>query len=663
MDSKHTPYIGSQQQVAEITFKGIILSIVLAVVLAMANTFLALKVGLLTSASIPAAILSMGILSLFSKSSILENNLVQTAASAGEAIAGGIVYTIPALIIIGYWTHFSYWQNFFIALIGGCIGVLFSIPLRRILVREPSLHFPEGQAIAEVLKINDMAGTSLKRMLLGGAVGALIELAQTGFKVLANNWQVWFEARRLLFGFGAGFSAAMIGAGYLVGFDLTFSIFLGAIASWGIGVPLLSEVQSAANGTTATHAAIALWGNNLRYVGIGAMLAGGIYTFFMLLKPFVKSLQISFKAYRDKTSTAAVARTDKDMPFSIVVAGLIVSAIACYVLFIDFFPLKQLGLSHHFSTMILVLSLAYVLIAGFVFSAITAYFSGMVGVSASPGSSIIIAGMLIAAVSLYAILKAATASPSGQQLLAAEAITIVIGAIITGAAAIANDNMQDLKVGYILGATPWKQQAMLFLGVLVSSAVIPPVMQLLFSVYGIANVMPHAGMDLTQSLPAPPAAVMAAITTAVFKHAMPWGMMLAGVVIVIVLVPTTHLLRRVGLKISILGFAIGMYLPLASSTPLFIGGLIALMTKRRLQRQSHLNPDDKRSRAHQATLIACGLVAGAALMDVMLAVPFSLAHSPAALSLVGKNWATMAVVLSVVTTLALARWFQKVVSG
>jgi len=240
----HDSFIAPETNLPEITIKVVVLSIILAVVLAVSNTYLALKIGLVTSASIPAAIISMGILRFFRKSNILENNLVQTAASAGEAIAGGIVFTIPALIIIRYWTHFSYWETFFIAFCGGVLGVLFSIPLRGVLMTEPNLRYPEGSAIAEVLKVGSSRALGLKNLVLGGIVGAGIEFAQTGLKIVASSVQLWFTTTRAIFGFGAGFSATMIGVGYLIGFDIGLSIFIGAVIAWLISVPVFTGVYS-----------------------------------------------------------------------------------------------------------------------------------------------------------------------------------------------------------------------------------------------------------------------------------------------------------------------------------------------------------------------------------------------------------------------------------
>lgn len=659
------PLIAADKKVAELTFRVVLLAIILTILLAMSNAYLALKLGILTSASIPAAIISMGILRFFKNSTILENNAVQTAASAGEAVAGGIVYTIPALIIIGYWNHFDYMTNFFIAVSGGILGVLFSIPLRRILVHDQSLKFPEGRAIAEVLK-SSVEKTGIKDILIGGAVGGLIELFQTGFKVIANSWGYWFVIKRSLFGLGAGFSATMIGAGYLVGHDMAISIFSGAVISWLIALPVVSQFYPEfVNQYPAEQAATFLWNSEMRYLGIGAMLFAGVWTFLKLVKPLSRNIQASLKSFMSKgKNEIQPLRTDKDIPLPYILMGVAALAAILFLFFQLVLPLQQVGLNNQYSPTLVFLAVLYVLFIGFIFSVITAYFSGMVGVTASPGSSVVISGMLFAAWLLLVAIDHLLPLPlKTEQIQAAEAITIMIGAVVTGIAAIANDNTQDLKVGQLVGATPWKQQLMLLLGVLISSLVIPPVMQLLFNVYGIAGVMPHEGMDISQSLPAPTAALMAAITEAVFRNSLPWTMMLIGSAIILLIVFLNYFFRlRRFLNLSILGVAIGMYLPLSSSFPLFIGGMIALFVKIRLKRVVPVKEEATLCK-QKGTLIACGLVAGSAIIDVMLAIPFSIFQSPDALQIVGPDWKNAGVYLGVLTTLLLAWWINHRVVG
>lgn len=657
------PYIKADSTIAELTIRGIVVAIILTLILAISNAYLALKLGILTSASIPAAMISIGILRFFKGATILENNAVQTAASAGEAVAGGIVYTIPGLIVIGYWHHFDYWTNFLIAFCGGVLGVLFSIPLRRILVNERALKFPEGRAIAEVLK-SSVEKTGLRDLAYGGFIGAGLELFQMGFKVIASSWSKWFFLKRSLMTVGAGFSATMIGAGFLIGHDMAISIFLGAVVAWLIAVPIASQfypewMVSAAPNEAGLH----LWNSELRYLGIGAMLFAGLWTFAKLLRPMMHSISISlrgFAAYKKSD----LPRTDRDLSFYGIAIGICVILAVLFVLFQFIFPVEDIGFSPEYMPTLIFFAVLYVLVFGILFSVITAYFSGMVGVTASPGSAIVIAGVLLASSLLLAGMMHFIPLPfSPEQVKAAEAIIIIIGSVVTGIAAIANDNTQDLKVGQLIGATPWKQQLMLLLGVLVSALIIPLIMQLMFSVYGIAGVMPHEGMDVSQSLPAPTAALLAAVTEAVFRGDLPWKMMFSGAGLILLLIICNRLFKfHRFVRLSMLGIAIGMYLPMTSTFPLFIGGLMAFYVQRHLSHQKL--KEAKMSRRMQiGLLIACGLVAGAALMDVLLALFFSILNGPDSLSWVSNSWENKGVILGFVSILGLFLWMKHRICG
>ncbi len=652
MHHNHQPVVPATIKLPEITLRGVILAILLAIILAASNTYLALKVGILTSASIPAAILSMGILRFFKGSNILENNLVQTAASAGEAIAGGIVYTIPGLIIIHYWTHFDYWHNLAIALIGGILGVLFSVPLRRVLVTDPYLKFPEGVAIAEVLKISDKKSVSIKDMVTGSLVGALIELAQSGFKIIASGIQGWFAIGSTAIGFGTGFSATLIGAGYLIGANFCVSLFLGAVTGWLIITPILvSHFHALANNSDTTQAVLALWGSHIRYIGIGSMLTAGIWTLFNLARPFFASMNAAAVGFL-KSSPKSVIRTDHDLPLGYVLSGSFILAISIYILFVHLFPLGDFNLNT-LHIPVLLGSVIYVVILGFISAAICGYFSGLVGVSATPGSSIIIGGLIFAALSLRTLFSAHGITLNHTQILNSSAIVIMITALITGIACIANDNIQDLKVGYIVGSTPWKQQIMLLIGVVAASAIIPPIMELLFNVYGIGGVFPHPGMDPSQMLAAPPASMLATATQAVFDRDIPWNMLLIGVGVSVIFIIISEIVKKRHLNLSTIGVSMGIYLPLSSSMALFIGGLIALLINR--SKSSHKNPQ-------RGILLACGLVAGAALMDVVLAIPFAISGNPDVLAIMPTEAHAIAIILGIFSTVLLGMWFNRVVN-
>ncbi|MDP3559828.1 MAG: oligopeptide transporter, OPT family [Legionellaceae bacterium] len=605
----------------EITLRSVLLAIVLTLLLAVSNAYLALKLGILTSASIPAAILSMGILRFFRNPSILEHNGVQTAASAGEAIAGGVAYTIPALVIIGYWQHFDYWVNVSIALLGGVLGVLFSIPLRRVLVHEPSLQFPEGRAIAEILLAPQRSNAS-SDMMWGGFAGAVIQFFQSGLQWIVSSISIPFSTSGMLWMLQLGFSPAMFGAGYLLGAEMALSIFMGAFFGYIIFYPLISAFYPYWQHLPSLNEAHQwLWSEKLRYVGIGAMLLAGSISFLQFAQPLL--MNIRRFSFRSAATIQALPRTERDIPWVFLCAGIIGCSILLWILFAQIFPSIDGSFSIAQRCLLISCAWAYVLVVGFVFSVICGYLSAMVGVSASPGSAVIIAGMLFAAWMIDGLLQHGFGLSETSQTVfhMASAITIIMGSIVTGIAAIANDNTQDLKVGHLVGATPWRQELMLLLGVLVSSLVIPYVMEILFQKYGLAGVVPQAGMDISHTLPAPTAALMATITDAVFHHTLPWVMMGVGFLLILSLWGLKiFLYRRMHLNISLLGVAIGLYLPLSTSVPLLVGGGISWCVYRKFQMAS--SREAHSSFQQRGTLLACGLIVGAALMDVLLALRY-----------------------------------------
>lgn len=603
----------------EITFRGIIIGGILAVILAASNTFLALKIGILTSASIPAAVISMGILRFFKNSSIHENNMIQTAASAGEAIAGGIVYAIPALIIIGYWTHFSYWHNFLIALIGGTLGVLFSVPIRKAFMENPHLRFPEAQAITNVLKIIQHKTEHIKGLFIGSAIGGLLEFFQSGLQIIAASTQKIFTVAKTSFGFGAGFSATLLGAGYLIGFPVGLSLLLGAILGYLILLPVLTGHFNLELNTVLSE--------QLRFIGIGSLLTAGVWTLLSMLRPIIMGMI---------TPLRSLSFDSRDIPYFYVILGMIITGIVTYFLLTAILPANILAISN---IGLIAACFVFIFFIGFIFAAICGYFSGLVGVTATPGSAIVIGGLMIVAFTLRGYLHIQGIALTREIIMNACAIVIILISIVEGIAAITNDNIQDLKVGHLIGSTPWKQQVMLLLGVLCASAIVPLVMQLLFSVYGLGGVFPHAGMDPTKALPAPVASVLATTTQAIFHHDLPYDMLFVGAGISIFFIILSFFIPK---KLSVLGIAMGLYLPLASSTALFIGSLIALFSK-----------------SEKSVLTACGLVAGAALMDVLLAIPFAISGNPNILKIMPDSLHNLAVLLGIVCVLSLARFLTR----
>lgn len=638
-DSKHP---------SGLTLRVIVLGIFLSILLAASSTYLALKVGILPSASIPAAILAMAILRLFRNGTIFEANLIQTAASAGEAVAGGIVFTIPALVIIGYWHYFPYFANWAIALLGGLLGILFSIPLRKILINTPQLYFPEARAISEVLKLSQKQTFHINKMLVGTGLGAGLEFAQTGLKVIAvstEKWMVFGKAN--IIGFGLGFAPALIGVGYLIGWNVGLSLLLGAVIAWCISLPLLSYFAPV-DKTLIVAKSLTVYAIDIHYIGLGAMLAAGLWTLLNLLRPFYISLRISLQGLFQPLKQ--ISPSEQDIPLNYLLAGLGIVILSIYFLFDYLLPIHSLMFA--FPQLFIIGAVVYVLLIGFVFAALCGYFSGLVGVTASPGSAIVISGLLFMALILRGLLFFKGHGLLSSQLLNAAAVTIIIGAVVAGTACIANDNIQDLKVGHLIGAIPSQQQIMLILGVVVATLVIPYVMQLLFSVYGLTTVLPHAGMDPQQTLSAPPAAMMAGLTQGVFKHDLPWNRLAMGGVIILILIAINKLGK---INISLLGVGMGIYLPLSSSTPLFIGSLLAYGFKLYLQKKGQASQIDFQQ--HDAVLLSCGLVAGAALMDVLLAIPLSITGDARLFAILPMDWQAFATMLGFLSLLGLAASF------
>jgi putative OPT family oligopeptide transporter len=588
----------------ELTLRVVVIAIILTLILATANAFLALKLGMLTSASIPAAILSMGILRFFKNANIWENNLIQTAASAGEAVAGGIVYTIPALIIIGFWQDFSYWTNFFLALSSGCLGVLFSVPLRKSLVHHPGLPFPEGRAIAAILQ-NQTTSQSFKVLLWGLGLGCIIDFAQTGLHLIANQWILWFKFGPFLMVMGMGFAVAMMSAGFLIGLRMALSIAIGLGIVSFILLPFLGygKVGEAAN------LGPKIWNEQIRYVGIGALLLAGIISLLSFLKPLTKKM---LQVRQTHITQVFVSNEERDIPKTFILGLVVIFSIGIFYFLSLVLPIHQFGLKTWSSFQISFLALLFILIIGFLMSVVTAYFSAMVGVSASPGSSVVISSLLLAAWGILWVMHDQGILVMDGPRLAAEAIAIILASMVTGIAAIANDNMQDLKVGQLIGASPWRQQVMLMLGVLVSASIIPAVMKILYHVYGFSGK--------ANALPAPTAFLLATLTKGFFQYNLPWQLIGLGASLMLVL---ALMLRWVpvlrGLGLSIFGVAIGIYLPLGTSTPLILGGCLAYVVQQR-ESKFYLAPGS----LELAICLACGLVAGSAVMDVILAFYFAL---------------------------------------
>lgn len=664
----NVPLIPASQNLPEITFKAVVLSIFLVIILAAANAYLGLKVGVTVSASIPAAVISMGVLRLFRKSNVLENNIVQTAASAGEALVAGIAFILPAIIIIKYWAGFRYWDTVMIALIGGILGVFFSVPLRRVLLPHPVLRFPEGTAIGQVLKASTNSGGGLKYLVAGGLIGGLISFCQTGFQVITDEIEIWAKAgTSYVYGFGLGFDPALLAAGYIVGVNVGLSTLVGVIVGWVLGVPIITHLYGTPPGDAAS-AAMTVWHTHIRYIGVGTMLIGGFWTLITLIKPIIEGLRSSFASVRAirKSGQLNIPRTERDIPINYVGWGTLILLVPLSFLLRHFINDPILHLSIGLQVVTVIIGILFVVFVGFIFSALGGYFAGLVGSTNSPGSALSLSALLLMCLVLLGLFGPSihfAISPS--QTLATTALAIIIASILGAANVITNETIQDLKAGQMVGATPWKQQFMLIIGVIVAAFIVPLVLQLLFDAYGIGGVFPHPGMDPAQTLSAPQAGMMAGLAQGVFAHDLPWSMIGTGAIVAIIVITIDHYLRKKGASMPVLAVGLGIYLPLDSSTPFVIGGIASYVIGKLLQhRYATSSPADTaalKSGRQRGLILACGLVAGAALMGVILAIPFALAQSTDVLKLVPDSFAPIADVFGTLVVIGLLLWIYHVV--
>lgn len=613
MADAEKPYVPAAITLKEITAKALLLGVLLSVLLAAANAYLGLFAGITVSASIPAAVISMAVLRFFRQSNILENNIVQTAASAGESLAAGVIFTIPALVILGAWTEFHYWQVTMIAALGGVIGVMFTIPLRRALIVENPLRFPEGVATAEVLKVGEGGGAAIKYLAGAGVIGALFKLGSTGLRL----WGETLEAARYTAGntiayFGTNLSPALVGVGYIVGINIAILIFLGGVLNWWIAIPITAAALGVPAGAeSAAEAAGTLWSTQTRYLGVGAMIVGGIWTLLRVRGSLVAGVRSGIAAYRSARGgeSGGIERTERDTPMPWVGAAVAASAIPLYILFNVITGNPGVAL-----TMAVIM-----LIAGFLFSAVAGYMAGLVGSSNNPISGVTIATILTSALLLVALVG--TGSAIGP------AAAILIGAVVACAAAIAGDNMQDLKAGRLLGATPVKQQIMQVVGVLAAAFVMAPVLMLLLRAYGIgAPTATHPS-----PLAAPQATLMAAVAGGVFGEGLPWTMVAWGMAVAAAIIALDLFLERRGseFRTPVLAVAVGIYLPLELSTAIFLGGVIAWAAGRYHARRTAAAEerlqaplaDARDAGDRHGLLFAAGLITGEALIGIVLAIP------------------------------------------
>jgi putative OPT family oligopeptide transporter len=591
----------------QLTPRAVILAIVLAMILAAANTYLGLFAGLTIATAIPAAVVSMAVLRLLGGGHILENNIVQTGASAGSSIAAGVIFTVPALVILGFWDDFKYSWVLAIAGLGGVLGVLFSVPLRRSLIVDQQLAFPEGKAAAEVLKTGENPAQGIKVLAGSATLGAFIKLlAASGLRLVPDTAAHGSFVGKAIAYMGTNLSPALLGVGYIVGLNIGIVIVAGGIVSWNIAIPIYTTFYLDTNpalaavitNLSAEEAAGAIWSAEIRYLGVGAMLIGGIWTLISLRNSLMSGIRSGLAATR-AGAAKIVAHTEQDIPMRAVLIGLVVFTLPLAVLYHAIVRDFTVSLP---MTIIMI-------VAGFLFSSVSAYMSGLVGSSNNPVSGITIGTILFASLVLTLLM--------GHEAALGPVAAIMIGAVVCCAAAIAGDNLQDLKCGYMVGATPWRQQVMLAIGAISCALVMAPVLNLLAKAYGIG--VPT--VEHPNPLLAPQATLMASVARGLFGGELPWTMIWIGAAIgaVIIAIDEVQKKRQANFRVPVLAAAVGIYLPLDLTVPIFLGGLLAHIVERTVR--SRTGSDDIERIHRKGVLFSAGLITGEALMGIIIAGP------------------------------------------
>ncbi|EAL8233032.1 oligopeptide transporter, OPT family [Campylobacter jejuni] len=602
--------------------RGLILGSILTIIFTASNVYLGLKVGLTFSSSIPAVVISMAVLSLFKTSNILENNMVQTQASAAGTLSS-VIFVIPGLFMCGYWSEFPLWQTFMICLCGGGLGVLFTIPLRRTMVVESKLAYPEGRAAAEILKVANKDQSSkkgkqgIKEIALGSFIAAIFSLLSNGFKLAASESNFAFIWNKMAFGFSMGYSLALLGAGYLVGLAGAIALFVGMFLAWGIFTPYLSncEFDSTKN---AVDLASSVWSSKVRLIGTGAIAIAALWTLIELLKPVIEGIKEIVKNVKI-TNQEKNERTNIDLSLKSIFILFVLMVVGLFITFYSF--VEDANLSIYYQMLFSFVGTLVSVLIGFFVAAACGYMAGLVGSSSSPISGIGLIGVIISSIVFLVLGVELFQDPMLSKF--AVALAIFTTSVILATAAISNDNLQDLKTGHLVGATPWKQQVALLVGCVFGALAIVPVLNLLYQAYGFVGAMPREGMDASSALAAPQANLMSTIAQGIFHHNIEWGYMAFGVFVGILMIIIDKILKGTQ-KMSLppLAVGIGIYLPPAVNIPLVIGGILKYIVMQHLTKKYAKNSHKEEKLAsceQRGTLFASGLIVGESIFGVIIA--------------------------------------------
>ncbi|MBF1291095.1 MAG: oligopeptide transporter, OPT family [Neisseria sicca] len=634
----------------ELTLRGMILGALITVIFTASNVYLGLKVGLTFASSIPAAVISMAVLKFFKGSNILENNMVQTQASAAGTLSS-IIFVLPGLLMAGYWSGFPFWQTALLCMAGGILGVIFTIPMRYAMVVKSELPYPEGVAAAEILKVGNheeegrQGGSGIKELAAGGALAGFMSFCSNGLRVIADSASYWFKSGTAIFQLPMGFSLALLGAGYLVGLTGGIAILLGISIAWGIAVPYFSShIPQPADMEMAAFA-MKLWKEKVRFIGAGTIGIAAVWTLLMLLKPMVEGLRMSFKSFGG--GAPAAERTEQDLSPKTMIFWVLSMMLVLGVSFYHF-----IGDSHITGGMAWLLVVVCTLLAsiiGFLVAAACGYMAGLVGSSSSPISGVGIVSIVIISLVLLVVGESGglMADEANRKFLLA--LTLLCGSAVICVASISNDNLQDLKTGYLLKATPWRQQIALIIGCIVGAFVISPVLELLYEAYGFTGAMPREGMDAAQALAAPQATLMTTIASGIFAHNLEWAYIFTGIAIGAVLIVVDWVLKKSSggkRALPVLAVGMGIYLPPSVNMPIVVGAVLAAVLKHIISKKAENREGRLKNAERIGTLFSAGLIVGESLVGVVMAfiIVFSVTNggSDAPLALGLENWETTA---------------------
>lgn len=614
----------------ELSLRGVLLGVGLTAIFTAANVYLGLKVGLTVATSIPAAVISMAILSAFRNSSILENNIVQTIASAAGTLAA-IIFVVPGLVIVGWWSGFPFMPTFLVCAAGGVLGVLFTIPLRRAMVTNSPLPYPEGVAAAQLLNVGDKARGQATAEAREGLIAVIWgTVASAGYAIFAatryaatETSQFFRIGARAASGVNMGFSVALVGVGYLVGLSVGLAQLLGIVIAWGAAIPALLQFSPVPAGTGLEEHLIGLWKTKVRFIGAGAISVAAIFTLMKLSGPVVGGVVSTFRARQGAAATGD--RRDLDMsPVSIIALTVLCLGVSGYILY-DFLATTPLAAK---GTTLVIAALPFVFVGGFLISAICGYMAGLIGASNSP-----ISGVGILAIVSCAGIFAAVADPAVADRPALVAFALFATAIVFAIACISNNNLQDLKTGQLVGATPRAQQWALIIGVLAGAAVIPPVLNVLAKSNGFLGA-PNIGVISSTPLAAPQATLISALAKGVISGDLDWQMIGIGAALGVLLIALDALFGALKwVRLPPLAVGIGIYLPQSATLPVIVGAVIGWFFDKWADRQK--NPDYAKQ---LAVLVSSGMVVGESVFGVVLAGLIVATKKEAPLGLAPENF-------------------------